>query len=124
MLYRIFADIVVLTHLLWILFLMFGAFLGVRFRAAKVLHIAGLGYAMVLNALGWYCPLTHVEIWARTRHDPALAYMGSFVIHYVEKLIYVNLQHSSLLVLTVLLCAFNAWYYLRKRTARKSVSKS
>jgi hypothetical protein len=124
MLYRILADIALLVHFLWIVFLIFGAFLGVRFRAAKVLHIAGLGYALVLNALGWYCPLTHVEIWARTRHDPAIAYTGSFVIHYVEELIYVNLPRSSLLVLTVLLCAFNTWYYLRKRTARKSTGKS
>ena len=113
--YRVLADIVVLVHLLWIVFLFFGAFLGVRFAPAKVLHIIGLGYALVLNAFGWYCPLTHVEIWARTRHDPELAYTGSFVIHYVEELIYVNLPSSSLLVLTVLLCAFNAWYYLRRR---------
>ena len=119
MLYRVLADIVVLVHFLWIVFLFFGALLGVRYRAAKVLHIIGLGYALVLHAFGWYCPLTHIEIWARRQHEPELAYAGSFVIHYLEELIYFTLPNSSLLLVTLLLCAFNAWYYLRDRTARK-----
>jgi hypothetical protein len=114
MLYKVIADIAVLVHFLWIVFLLFGAFLGVRYRAVKLLHLAGLGYAVVLNLFGWYCPLTHLELWARLRHDPSLAYTGSFIIHYLEDLIYVSLPRSSLLVLTILVCGFNAWYYLRK----------
>ncbi|MEE9614211.1 MAG: DUF2784 domain-containing protein [Thermodesulfobacteriota bacterium] len=114
MLYKLFADMVVLTHLLWIIFLLFGAFLGVKNRIIMVVHVSGLAFALVLNAFGWYCPLTHLELWARARHDPSLAYTGSFIVHYVEELIYVELPPSSLLLLTVLLCGFNGWWYLRK----------
>ncbi|MCK4738864.1 MAG: DUF2784 domain-containing protein [Deltaproteobacteria bacterium] len=114
MLYRFIADIAVLVHFLWIVFLFFGAFAGVRYRAVKVVHIIGLGYALVLHAFGWYCPLTHVEAWARRQHDPELVYAGSFIIHYLEELIYFTLPDSFLLLFTIILCAFNAWYYFRK----------
>jgi hypothetical protein len=114
MLYKLLADITVLLHLLWIVFLVFGAFLGKRNRVVRILHLGGLVFALVLNVFGWYCPLTHIELWARLRHDPSLAYTGSFIIHYAEELIYINLPRSSLLVLTILLCGFNAWYYLSK----------
>lgn len=115
MLYRVVADIVVLAHFLWIVFLIFGAFWGVRNRAVKLFHVAGLAFALTLNVFGWYCPLTYIEVWARVRQDPSAAYTGSFIVHYVEELIYVNLPTSSLLLLTLLLCGFNAWYYIRKR---------
>ncbi len=117
--YKILADIVVFLHFLWVVFLVFGAFLGVRIRFVKILHVAGLVFALILNLFGWYCPLTHIEVWARLRHDPSLAYMGSFIIHYVEELIYVNLPRSSLFILTFLLCGFNVWYYLRRSTLWK-----
>lgn len=120
MLYRVIADIAVIVHLIWIVFLIFGAIPGVRFRAARLLHLAGLLFALVLNIFGWYCPLTHLEFWARSRHDPALAYTGSFVIHYAEELIYVSLSRASLVVMTLLLCGFNAWWYLRKRQTFKN----
>jgi hypothetical protein len=100
-------------------FLIFGAFWGVRNRIVKILHVAGLVFALILNVFGWYCPLTHIEVWARLRHDPSLAYTGSFIIHYVEELIYVNLPRSSLLLITFLLCGFNAGYYLKKKVFLK-----
>jgi hypothetical protein len=41
--------------------------------------------------------------------------MGSFIVHYAEKIIYIGLPPYLLLLLTVFLCGFNAWFYLRKR---------
>jgi hypothetical protein len=43
-----------------------------------------------------------------------LTYTGSFIIHYVEEIVYVELSRSLILVLTVILCALNAWLYLKK----------
>ena len=114
MFYKVLADIVVLVHFLWILFLIFGVFWGVRCFAAKVAHIAGLAFALVLNAFGWYCPLTYLESWAHSMHDDADAYAGSFIIHYLEELIYIEEPRSVLLALTLILVAFNAWYYLKR----------
>lgn len=115
MLYKVLADIVVLTHFLWIVFLVLGVFLGVRNRLIKILHISGLAFSFIIQIVGWYCPLTHLEFWLRIQHDPAMTYTGSFIIHYVEKIIYVELSRSLIFILTIFLCIFNVWFYLRKK---------
>ena len=115
MLYKILADMVVIVHFLWILFLLFGALPGVRYKAIKILHISGLLFAFVIQALGWYCPLTDLEVWLRAKHDPSLAYTGSFIIHYVEGVIYLQISPRLIFSLTLLLIGFNVWFYLRKK---------
>lgn len=115
MAYKVFADIVVSVHLLWILFLIFGAFWGMRNRIIKTFHVVGLGFALAIQVFGWYCPLTHLEIWLRARHDPSLAYSGSFIIQYVERIVYLRISPVAILILTVILCGCTAWYYRRKR---------
>ncbi|MBI5025356.1 MAG: DUF2784 domain-containing protein [Nitrospirae bacterium] len=114
MAYRIAADIVVAIHFLWILFLIFGALLGRRYIGVKILHIGGLIFAIVMQVFGWYCPLTHIEIWLRQRHDPSLSYTGSFIINYAEKLIYIEISQEIIFVLTILLILGSAWIYLHK----------
>lgn len=116
MFYKVFADIVVFVHFLWILFLFFGAFWGIRNRAVRILHISGLAFAFVIQIFDWYCPLTHLEFWLRSKHGLALAYTGSFIIYYVEKMVYLELSRSLILIFTVFLCGLNAWlYFVRKR---------
>lgn len=112
--YKILADMVVLVHLLWILFLIFGAFPGVRNKAIKIFHISGLVFAFVIQIFGWYCPLTHLEVWLRAKHDPSLSYAGSFIIYYVEGLIYIEISAWLIFSLTLLLIVFNVCFYLRK----------
>jgi hypothetical protein len=115
MLFKVLADMVVLLHFLWILFLFLGALWGVRSKAVRILHLSGLAFAFFIQIFDWYCPLTHLEIWLRSKHDPALAYGGSFIVHYVEKLVYLELSGQVILLLTVLLIGFNLWFYVRKR---------
>lgn len=113
--YRILADLVVFIHFLWILFLIFGAFWGLKNRTVKIFHFSGLVFAFILQVFDWYCPLTHLEVWLRSKHNPAITYMGSFIIHYVESLVYIELSRNVIIVLTIFLCGINAWFYLRKR---------
>jgi len=115
MFYKIAADFVVLLHFLWIVFLIFGVFIGRKYRTVKVFHIAGLGFAILIQIFGWYCPLTHLEVWLRYRHDPFLTYKGSFIIHYVEKVVYIELSRGIIFVLTVFLVAVTAYLYFGKR---------
>jgi hypothetical protein len=114
MFYKILADIVVVIHFVWILFLFFGGLWGRKIRAVKIFHLFGLAFALILQGFGWYCPLTYIEIWLRSRHSPVLTYTGSFIVHYVEQIVYVNLSRPLVLILTILLCGFNAWFYLRR----------
>ena len=115
MLYKILADIVVLTHLLWILFLIFGALLGIKNKGARIVHILGLAFAVIIQIRGWYCPLTYLEVWLRSKHDPTLSYSGSFIVHYMEKMIYIELPGRLVFFLSILLCGINIWLYLRRR---------
>jgi hypothetical protein len=115
MIYRILADGVVVIHFLWIVFLVFGGLLGTRNRTVRIFHIPGLAFAFVIQVSGWYCPLTDLEVWLRSRQAEGASYHGSFIIHYIERLVYVEVPHWSIIVLTVMLCVFNGWLYLRRR---------
>lgn len=115
MVYKVLADVIVLIHFLWIIFLILGAFLGVKKQALKIAHIAGLAFAFTIQIFDWYCPLTYLEVWLRARHNPALTYRGSFILYYVEQVVYISLSRHLILVLTIFLCGFNIWFYLRKK---------
>ena len=114
MMFSILADITVFMHLLWIVFLIFGALAGIRYRPVKIIHLTGLAFALVIMIFGWYCPLTYLEVWLRRLHDPSLSYTGSFTSHYVEKLVYLEMSRSALIMLTLLLAGFNIWIYVRR----------
>jgi hypothetical protein len=115
MLYKVAADVIVLTHSLWIIFLFFGAIWGVRNRIVKIIHLSGLLFAILIQVFGWYCPLTHLEFWLRSRHNPSIAYAGSFIIYYMERLVYLEISQTGVLLATIGLVIFNSWLYLRKR---------
>lgn len=115
MFYRLAADFVVIIHFIWILFLIFGAFVGRRYSVIKIFHVAGLGFAVTIQIFGWYCPLTHLEVWLRQRHDSSLSYSGSFIIHYIERLIYIELSPKIIFVLTILLVVSSLYFYIKRR---------
>ena len=115
MVYKVLADIVVLAHFLWILFLIFGVFWGIRNQKVKVMHITGLAFAIIIQAFNWYCPLTHLEAWLRAKHDPALSYTGSFITHYIEKIVYIELPPSLIFVLSIFLGGISSWLYLKRK---------
>ena len=115
MLYKVAADVIVLTHFLWIIFLLFGAIWGVRNRTVKIIHLAGLFFAILIQVFGWYCPLTYLEFWLRSRHNPSTSYAGSFIIYYVERLVYLEISRTGVLLATIGLVIFNFWLYLRKK---------
>jgi len=115
MIYKVLADMFVFIHFLWILFLFFGAIWGVKNKTIRILHLSGLFFAILIQVFGWYCPLTHLEFWLRSRHNPSIAYAGSFIIHYMESLVYLEISQTGVLLATIGLVIFNSWLYLRKR---------
>jgi hypothetical protein len=63
-------------------------------------------------------------MWLRSKCGFDLTYAGSFIIHYVERIVYIELSRTLVLFLTVLLCGFNAWFYLRKRKKFSSATNT
>jgi hypothetical protein len=112
--YKLLADAVVLIHLLWILFLFVGAVWGRKSKAVRIIPLGGLAFALISEIMDWICPLTHLEFWLRSRHDPTLSYAGSFIVHYVEELIYIDMSRTAVFICTILLAAFNIWMYTKK----------
>lgn len=119
MLYAILADVTVFVHFLWILFLIFGALIGRCHRWIKRLHIAGLLFAVTIQVFGWYCPLTYLEVWLRRLHKPGEGYTGSFIIHYIEKLVYIELSSGTIFILTLFLVVFSIIIYLIHHRGKK-----
>jgi len=107
-------DITIAVHFLWILFLIFGFVFALKGSRIAFLHLGGLGFALVLNALGWYCPLTHVENYFRSLHGAYSTYSTSFIMRQVESLVYPDIPENLLrggeILLTVLyLLVYGYW---------------
>ena len=111
MVFQILADLMVCLHFFWILFLFFGSLWGIRNKVVRLFHLLGLGLAFLIQVLDWYCPLTHLEVYFRSKQNPAMAYSGSFLIHYMEMIVYLQISRYLILILTIFLCALNLFLY-------------
>jgi len=95
-LYKISADATVFIHLLWILFLIFGAIPGHKVRWIRNLHISALVFSILSQINSWICPITYLEIWLRSK--AGLTYSGGFIQHYIEKLVYLDVSRMAVFI--------------------------
>jgi hypothetical protein len=117
--YRFIADTVLLLHLGFILFVLFGALLAMRHRALLVLHLAALAWGFAVEAFGMLCPLTDAE-----NHFRMLAgqsgYSGGFIEHYLLGLLYPagldrNIQYLLAAAVLVINLGLYGWMLRRQR---------
>lgn len=87
MFYSVVADALVVFHLLFILFVMLGALLVLRWRVLIGLHLPAVAWGMAVEFLHLYCPLTPWENAMRMKAGSS-GYEGDFVGHYLLPLIY------------------------------------
>ena len=112
MLYRILADIVVLIHLCFIVFSVFGGFLVIRRRWWVWVHIPAVLWAALIEFGNWLCPLTPIENWFR-RAGGAAGYEAGFVENYIVPIIYPSsLTRQTQTVLGLLVLAINLCIYV------------
>jgi len=112
----------VAIHFLWILFMLvgFGLILAGMLFSKKILnwfwfrtlHLAGIVYVGALALQGKLCPLTIWENQLRAKVSPTSTYSGSFIIHYIEKLVYPDVNPVLLQVATVSLGVFTILAYI------------
>lgn len=108
------ADAVVVFHLLWIIFLIFGAFVGARLVWVKWLHLGALAYSLSMQAFAWPCPLTLIEV-ALRRAAGYDGYAGGFIAHYAQRLVYAPVPRTPLLIATLLIVLLTLWIYFGPR---------
>ena len=115
MFYRVMADMFMVIHFAWIVFMLLGLALTVRafFRPGffdrwllRTIHLAGILFVAILEVLRAYCPLTLWENALRRHYDPSHEYPGSFIIGYLQRLIYPDVSPEVLMVPTVLMALF------------------
>ncbi|MDZ7265885.1 MAG: DUF2784 domain-containing protein [candidate division KSB1 bacterium] len=85
--YRALADAVVVLHLLFILFVLFGGLLVWRWPRCAQLHLPAMLWGAAIEFTNGTCPLTPLENWLRQR-GAATGYHTSFIEHYLIPLIY------------------------------------
>ncbi|MFP4599290.1 MAG: DUF2784 domain-containing protein [Persicimonas sp.] len=85
--YRIAADIVVVLHLLFIVFVVLGGVLVLRWPRVAWAHLPCAVYGVLIEWVGWICPLTPLEHRLRDMAGHG-GYEGGFVEHYLLPIIY------------------------------------
>ncbi|MFA5018062.1 MAG: DUF2784 domain-containing protein [Methylobacter sp.] len=87
MIYRFLADSVLILHLLFIGFVIFGGLLVLRSPWIALAHIPAACWGAFIELTGGLCPLTVMEVGLRRIAGDA-GYSGSFVEHYLLPVIY------------------------------------
>lgn len=111
MVYLVLADAVVVFHLLFIVFVLLGALLILRWRRWVWLHVPAVAWGMAVEFMHLYCPLTPLENSLRAKAGAA-GYEGDFVGHYLIPLIYpTGLTPEIQIVLGAIVLAVNLVVY-------------
>jgi len=103
--YGFLADLVMFLHFGFILLVVFGGLVALRWQRFALLHLPAVLWALFLELKpGTLCPLTPLEQSLRLRAGES-AYRGGFIEHYLGPIIYPNMsmQDQYLLVLTLVI---------------------
>lgn len=105
------ADLLVILHLAFILFVMLGGVLLFRWPWVAWLHLPAVAWGALIELIGWICPLTPLEQHFRQAAGEG-GYSGGFIEQYLLPLIYPEgLTREIQLALGLLVIIFNAVIY-------------
>lgn len=111
MLYRALSDLVVIIHLAFVVFVLFGGLLVLQWRRVRWLHLPAVAWGAGIEFGGWICPLTPLENWLRMQGGES-GYSSDFLEHYVLSLLYpAGLTREVQIVLGAVVLAVNLAIY-------------
>jgi hypothetical protein len=87
LLYRVAADLLVLLHLAFILFVVAGGLAVFKWPWMALLHIPAAAWGAMIEYKGWICPLTPWENNLR-KLAGGEGYTEGFIEHYILQIIY------------------------------------
>ncbi len=125
MIYRILADVVVVLHIAFVLFVVIGGFLVYRWPRVIYAHIPVAIWGALIEFVGWVCPLTPLENHLRKLGGEA-GYAGGFVEHYLLPILYPHaLTRNVQIALGVFVVACNVLAYtlVVRRGKRRGTAK-
>ena len=86
-LFRVAADLVVVVHAAFVVFVILGGLVVARWPRMAWLHLPAVAWGVVIELAGWICPLTPLENYLRERAGSS-AYQGDFIEHYLLPVLY------------------------------------
>jgi hypothetical protein len=111
-LYFFLADILVLLHFAFVLFVILGGLVVLRWPRVVYLHIPAAVWGALIEFSGWICPLTPLEHSLREQAGE-VGYKGGFIDHYILSVLYPSgLTRNIQLVLGSFVLALNLAIYL------------
>ena len=113
MVYHVLANLVVIIHLGFVLFVVLGGVLVLKWRGLAWVHAPAFLWAALIEFAGWVCPLTPLENWLRLQGG-ALPYRTGFIEHYLLPLLYpASLTRNLQVFLGLLVLGINLGFYAR-----------
>jgi hypothetical protein len=86
-LYRLAADLLVLLHLLFIVFVIAGGFAVLKWQWMALVHLPAAVWGAMIEFRGWICPLTPMENRLRQLAGEQ-GYAEGFIEHYILPVVY------------------------------------
>jgi hypothetical protein len=121
MIYGWMADAVLLVHLAFIVLVLLGGLLTLRWPRVAFVHLPSAVWGILVEVAGWTCPLTPLEVAPRQRAGQA-GFTGGFIEHYVTAVVYPEgLTRPAQIALGILALLVNVVIYghlLKRRTTR------
>jgi len=110
--YRLLADLVVVAHLVFIIYALFGGLIGLWRKWSVFVHIPTAAWIAIIEFQGWICPLTPLENRLRSAGGSS-GYEAGFVDHYLIPVIYpAGLTRNIQFMLGAVAVALNLGVYI------------
>ena len=124
MVYRVLADLILVTHFAFALFTVLGGVLVLRRRRLLWVHLASLLWGVVIQWANWTCPLTPLESRLRQAGGET-GYRGGFIEYYVSMILYpesltVELRYLLGAALIAVNLVVYGYAFLRRRRAARA----
>lgn len=120
--YPLLADLVVFIHLAFVVFVVLGGFLVMKWPGFIWIHLPAACWGIAIELSGWICPLTPLENWLRHKGGEE-NYQFDFVAHYLLPMLYPEgLTRRSQFVLGALVLVVNVaiyrWVFRKKKVSK------
>jgi hypothetical protein len=118
------ARVIMLLHFGFLVYVVVGGFLALRWPRTLVLHLAAVAWGLASVLAGLACPLTALEATFRARAGAPPLTGGGFIDHYLEGVVFPE-RYTPAVLAAVAAVVLTSWVFrARSRTAPHSPVES
>ena len=114
--FHLLAEATVVVHAGFLVFLLIGGLLALRWRRVLWPHLAAAVWSLGIVTIGQPCPLTSLERWARRRDGQVVSSEG-FIDTYVRGIVFPG-QLTSVARIVLLVVVAGSWLALYRQRSR------